>query len=49
MWRVWDLITFGAFESKVPEDKKRDEDMNKTAISRPLEPPVSENMQVGED
>jgi len=44
MWRLWDLVTFGAFETKVPEDKKKDDDMNKTSSTRPLEPPVSESL-----
>jgi hypothetical protein len=48
IWKFIDFISLGVFESKIPEDQKRPEDINKTSNSTPLEPPMSASVMIDE-
>lgn len=46
LWKFFDFVSLGVFESKIPEDQKKPEDVNKTSNSTPGEPPMSASLMI---
>jgi hypothetical protein len=50
IWKFIDFISLGAFENHVSDDEKRvRNEVNKTSNSTPMEPPMSDNLMMGEN